>query len=105
MKRFELMRVEDVGQPGGNTLPLLDELDRIGRRSTPSEGNFQRRMLRLAGFDLDHGISLDPAKRAIYVAAVNRIVATWNALESPPTAAQFEAALRTYLGVSGIDSQ
>lgn len=105
MKHFRLMRVEDIGrlegdyaetQPG---LALLGELDQIGQRANPREGGFQRRMLRLAGYDLGIGLSLDPGERAVYVAALNRLITVWNSFEHRPSLEEFEVAARALLSI------
>jgi hypothetical protein len=106
MEHFRLMRVEDIGRLEGNfaeTQPgaaLLSELDRIGQRANPREGGFQRRMLRLAGYDLGIGLSLDPGERAVYVAAVNRLIAVWNTFGHIPSLEEYEAAVRASLSIS-----
>lgn len=110
MKHFRLMRVEDIGRLEGDyaeTQPgsaLLNELDRIGQRAKPQEGGFQRRMLRLAGYDLGVGLSLDPAEQAVYVAAVNRLITVWNSFEHVPSLEEYEAAARASLSI-GADIQ
>lgn len=110
MQHFRLMRVEDIGRLEGNYaeihpgLALLDELDRVGQDATPNESGFQRRMLKLAGYDLGMGISLDPVERTAYVDALNRLIWAWNGFERRPSLDEYESALHAHLAI-GADSQ
>lgn len=106
MQKYRLMNVEDIGKLEGNWAEiqpgpaLLQELDQIGQAATPQERAFQRRMLKLAGYDLGQGISLDPTARSAYVNALNYLILVWNNFDHEPSPREYEAALQDFL--SGV---